>query len=45
MFKVKVSCLYTLRASSKITNTPKLLYATMLNVALRKSKVFKQRPS
>jgi hypothetical protein len=45
MFKVKVSCLYTLKASSRITNTPKSLRATMPNVALRKSKAFKQRPS
>jgi len=45
MFKVKVSYLYTLRASSKITNTLKLLYATMLNIALYKFKAFKQRLS
>jgi hypothetical protein len=45
MFKVKVSCLYTLRASSRITNIPKLLYTTMPNVALQKSKAFKQRLS
>jgi hypothetical protein len=45
MFKVKVSYLYTLRASSRITNMPKLLCTTMPNVALQKSKAFKQRPS
>jgi hypothetical protein len=45
MFKVKVSCLYTLRASNRITNTPKLLHTTMPNIALQKSKAFKQRPS
>jgi hypothetical protein len=45
MFKIKVSCLYTLRASNRITNTLKLLRATMPNVALRKSKAFKQRLS
>jgi hypothetical protein len=45
MFKVKVSCLYILRASSRITNTPKLLHATIPNTALQKSKVFKQRLS
>jgi hypothetical protein len=45
MFKVKVGCLYTLRASSRITNTLKSLHATMPNAALRKSKAFKQRPS
>jgi hypothetical protein len=45
MFKVKVSCLYTLKASSRITNMPKLLYAIMPNTALCKSKAFKQRLS
>jgi hypothetical protein len=45
MFKVKVSCLYTLRASSRITNTLKLLYVIIPNTALRKSKAFKQRLS
>jgi hypothetical protein len=45
MFKVKVSCLYTLKANSRITNMPKLLCATMPNIALQKSKAFKQRLS
>jgi hypothetical protein len=45
MFKVKVSCLYTLRASNKITNAPKLLCAIMPNIALQKFKAFKQRLS
>jgi hypothetical protein len=45
MFKVKVSYLYTFKASSRITNMLKLLYAIILNIALHKSKVFKQRLS
>jgi hypothetical protein len=45
MFKVKVSCLYTLRASNRIINMLKLLYVIMLNIALQKSKAFKQRLS
>jgi hypothetical protein len=45
MFKIKVSCLYTLRASNRITNMPKSLRTTMPNVALQKSKAFKQRLS